>query len=349
MERRPNFYKHSITAAYYIGNKAFRLSPTDPVPPKPDEVRVEIAYTGICGTDLHIYHGAMDQRVCPPRVIGHEASAVVAEAGSQVTGFTPGDRVVIRPLDHRGERPSDRGYRHICRNLKFIGIDSPGAFQRSLTLPAFTLHHVPNGVDLAIAALAEPLAVACHDVRRARLTSGERTVVMGAGPIGLLIALVARQAGAEVLITDINPHRLAFARKLGFCACNPQETDLPAYYDKQSGGAGADVVFEVSGAAASVALAPELLGLRGRMVQVAIFPKPVELNLFAFFWKELELIGARVYEPEDYEHALALMAAQALPLDTFISATFPLREIGTAFQQLDQQSNAIKVLIDCQA
>ncbi len=128
-----------MKAAFYQGNKTFSVGPSDTIPPGPGEVRLDVAYCGICGTDIHIYHGAMDKRVRIPMVIGHEASATVAEVGKGVTGFAPGDPVVVRPLDNRGELPSDRGHSHICKNLKFIGIDSPGALQSSWTVPAFTL------------------------------------------------------------------------------------------------------------------------------------------------------------------------------------------------------------------
>ena len=105
-------------------------------------MRLEVAYCGLCGTDLHIAHGAMDARVRPPQVIGHEMSGTVAEVGAEST-LPAGDQVVVRPLDPRGETPADRGLSHISRDLRFLGIDAPGALQRSWTVPAFTLHALP--------------------------------------------------------------------------------------------------------------------------------------------------------------------------------------------------------------
>ena len=338
-----------ISAAYYQGNKTFTLTATKPVPPGPGEVRLDVAYCGICGTDIHIFHGAMAQRVAIPQVIGHEASAIVAETGADVSGFQPGDAVVVRPLDNRAETPADRGHGHICAGLKFLGIDSPGAFQSSWTVPAFTLHKVSAGVDLKLAALTEPLAVACHDVRLGDVRPGELAVVIGGGPIGILIALVARAAGARVLLSEVNNQRLAFARSLGFEALSPAESDLAAACRQCSEGAGADIVFEVSGAGGAVLNMTDLLAIRGRIVVVAIHPRPVELNLFHFFWKELRMCGARVYEPEDYERALRLIAENQLPLDRMISEVVPLRDIQKAFTTLDAAPNAMKVLSDCQS
>jgi 2-desacetyl-2-hydroxyethyl bacteriochlorophyllide A dehydrogenase len=334
-------------AAYYHGNKTLTLGPCVSVPPGPGEVRLDVAYCGICGTDVHIYHGAMDKRVRIPQIIGHEASATVSEVGEGVSGFAPGDPVVVRPLDNRAETPADRGHSHICAGLKFIGIDSPGAFQQSWNVPAFTLHKAPANLDLKTAALAEPLAVACHDIRMGGLKSGELAVVIGGGPIGMLVALVARHAGACVLVSEVNPARLEFARSLGLEAVNPADPDLPALCKELSNGSGADIVFEVSGAKAAASGMTDLLAIRGRVVLVAIYPQPIELNLFHFFWKELTLHGARVYEPQDYERALELMAANALPLERMITAVYPLDRIGEAFAAIDAGSEGMKTLIDC--
>lgn len=336
-----------MKAARYHGDRAFSVHEEDPLPPAAGEVRLDIAYCGICGTDLHIFHGAMDQRVDIPQVIGHEMSATIAELGEGVSGFEPGDPVVVRPLDNRAETPADRGHSHICKDLKFMGIDSPGAFQQSWTVPAFSLHRVPAGVDLKLAALAEPLAVACHDVRLGEIKPGELAIVMGGGPIGLLVALVAQAAGANVILSEVNELRLDFARSLGLAAEHPGQTDLAQLCLDGSDGCGADIVFEVSGAKAAAASMTDLLAIRGRIVVVAIYPKPAEINLFQFFWKELRMRGARVYEPQDYEQALSLLAAGTLPLERLITNTAPLDEIQSAFESLDGDPTGIKVLIEC--
>lgn len=338
-----------MKSSAYQGNRTFTVIDTAPIAPGPGEVRLDVAYVGICGTDVHIFHGAMDARVKPPQTIGHEMSGTVAELGAGVTGLAVGDAVVVRPLDNRAETPADRGHSHICRALKFIGIDSPGAYQNSWTVPAFTVHKAPAGTDLKLAALAEPLAVACHDVRLGDVKPGELAVVIGGGPIGMLVALVAREAGARVILSEVNESRLAFARSLGFEAVNPATTDLPALCRERSADSGADIVFEVSGAKAAAATMTDLLAIRGRIVVVAIYPKPVELNLFQFFWKELKLIGARVYEPEDYEKALRLIAAKTLPLERMITRVEPLDRIQSAFEELDATPDAMKILIDCRA
>ena len=338
-----------MKAVYYEGGGRFGLGESVPLRPGEGEVRLAVAYCGICGTDLHIAHGAMDHRVRAPQVIGHEMSGTVAELGTGVDGFQIGDAVVVRPLDARDESPADRGFSHISRNLKFLGIDTSGAFQSSWTVPAFTLHKLPAGLDLRVAALTEPLAVACHDVRRAEVAPGETAAVIGGGPIGLLIALVARDAGARVVISEVSADRLALASELGLDTVDPGSRDVAEHVDSLTAGAGADVVFEVSGSAAGALEMSRLACLRGRLVVVAIFPEPQPVNLFDFFWKELQLRGARVYEPEDYERAIALLDRGGLPLEQLITAVEPLDRLPAVFEEQARGSSAMKILVDCRS
>lgn len=336
-----------MTAVTYDGPGRFTVGPCVAQPPGPGEVRLDVAFAGVCGTDVHIAHGHMDHRVQTPQVIGHEMSGTVAEVGAGVDDFAIGDPVVVRPLDTRGETPADKGFSHICHELKFLGIDTPGAFQRSWTVPAFTLHRLPESVDLRLAALVEPLAVACHDVRLGEVASDDTAVVIGGGPIGTLVALVARERGATVVLSEVNPFRRTFAAGLGLDVVDPSTVDLPNAVLERTAGAGADVVFEVSGSAAGADVMTQLACIRGRIVVVAIFPAAPPVRLFDFFWKELRLTGARVYEPEDYEQAIVVLAGGALPLDRLISAVEPLDRLPAVFESFGGEAEAMKILIDC--
>ena len=338
-----------MSAVYYEGTGRFRLGSCEVQAPGPGEVRLDVAYCGVCGTDVHIARGHMDHRVSTPQVIGHEMSGTVAELGSGVEGYAVGDNVVVRPLDARGETPADKGVSHICRDLKFLGIDTPGAFQSSWTVPAFTLHRLPPTVDLRLSALVEPLAVACHDVRLGEVKDGETAVVIGGGPIGLLVSLVARESGATVILSEVSSFRRELAAKLGLDVIDPTETDVPARVLERTDGAAADVVFEVSGSAAGAELMTELACIRGRIVVVAIFPDPQPVRLFDFFWKELRLIGARVYEPEDYERAIDLVGSGALPLERLISTVEPLERLPHVFESLGAMAETMKILVDCRS
>lgn len=336
----------SIKAATYRGDKTFTVDSKPVSAPGSDEVQIDVAYCGICGTDLHIYLGHMDQRVGFERTIGHEMSGVISAIGDNVEGLEIGQHIVVRPLDHCGECPACKaGHEHICHNLKFIGIDTEGAFQQKWNVAAHTIHVLPDNLDLSHAALIEPLAVACHDVDRGKVSAGEDVLVIGGGPIGMLIALVARHAGANVTISEINENRLAYAQKLGFETLNPKSDDVAKLVHERTGGKGADVVFEVSGSQPGVDLMTEAAAVRGRIVMVAIHASKPQIDMFKFFWRELELIGARVYLKSDYEQAMTLLAEGVVDCDSFITDIKPLDDIQAAFEALTANPNAMKSMI----
>lgn len=335
----------TIDAAYYRGNGRFEITQVQEAPPAPHEVQVQPAYCGICGTDLHVYLGHMDARVGDNRVIGHEMSGRVSAVGSAVTDWQVGDAVVVRPLDHCGKCPACKaGHIHICHNLKFLGLDTDGAFQGRWNVPAHVLHRLPDGMRLDHAALVEPLAVAVHDVRRARVALGEDVLIIGGGPIGMLVALAARQAGGRVTLSEVNENRLKAAREMGFQALNPRETDIAAKLMQDTGGKGADVVFEVSGTQPGVDLMTASVATRGRICMVAIHAQKPQIDLFRFFWREIEMLGARTYEIADFDAAIALLA-EGIGAEELITDIRPLTELQDAFRALTENPNSMKTLV----
>ncbi|RPD99122.1 Zn-dependent alcohol dehydrogenase [Aureibaculum marinum] len=336
-----------MIATKYQGNKTFKVHEKEITEPSKGEVRIKVAYVGVCGTDVHIYHGMMDKRVSIPETIGHEMSGVIDAVGPGVADFSVGEKVVVRPLDDRLVKSSDKGYNHICEDLKFIGIDSEGAMQQYWNVPSFVLHKLKPETDLKLAALIEPLSVAAHDVRRSGLVKGETAVVLGGGPIGMLVAMVAKEVGAQVIISEVNPKRIQKAKELGFDAVNPMEVDLVDYVKSKTENKRADVVFEVAGVQPALDIMCEVAGIRGRIVMVAIHGEKKPVDLFKFFWKELSLIGARVYEKQDYEKAIELVAANKLPFKDMITDVQPLSNIQTVFENIDKNPDGMKVLMDC--
>ena len=335
-----------MLTASYVGDHTISVTELAETEPGPGEVQLAVAYTGLCGTDLHIVHGSMDARVTTPLIFGHEMSGTVAALGEGVEGWAVGDAVTVMPLDWDGTCPAClAGNQHICQNLNFIGIDSPGALQKLWNVSADVLVRLPLGLRLDHAALIEPVAVAVHDVRRAGLAPGDRAVVIGGGPIGVLIATVAREFGAEVVVVELDPTRRGQIAELGFATLDPREVDQVAWVTEWTGGAGADVVFEVSGAAAAVLGATDLARVRGTIVVVAIHPTPREINLQRVFWRELSILGARVYQRQDFETAADLLQRGTIPADVLITRIVPLSETQAAFADLEA-GRAMKILVD---
>jgi (R,R)-butanediol dehydrogenase/meso-butanediol dehydrogenase/diacetyl reductase len=338
-----------MLTANYVGNHTIDIGESTPVAPGAGQVQIEVAYAGICGTDLHVLHGAMDARVTQPAILGHEMSGRIGAIGDGVTGWSVGDPVTVMPLDWDGTCPAClAGNQHVCQNLNFIGIDSPGALQGSWNVSADVLVALPTNLRLDHGALVEPVAVSVHDVRRSGLVAGEKTVVIGGGPIGVLIATTAREFGGDVVVIELDSTRRQAVADLGFPVLDPTTVDQVEWVTDWTDGAGADVIFEVSGAASAVLGATALAKVRGRLVVVAIHPQPRLIDLQRLFWRELTIIGTRVYQRADFEKAVQLLDAGVIPADLLITRIEPISATADAFAALDS-GQAMKILIDCQA
>ena len=338
-------------AMFYQGDQTIEVGKCQPITPRSDEVQIEVAYGGICGTDLHIFRGAMPHRVRIPQIMGHEISGTISAIGDNVEHIAVGDRVAVMPLDPGNclddQQASEAWY--VCDGLKVLGLDTDGGFQSYWTVPANTAHKLPEQLSLQHGALMEPLAVACHAVRRANIEKGESVVVLGVGPIGTLVALVAREAGANVTVSEINPFRIEQLRdQLGLNVINPLETDLKSGIMEQTNGAGCDIVFEVTGNSTAAQVMTELPRIHGRIMITGIFAEPPKVDLFKIFWREINLIPTRLYNHEDFRRAIELAASGEIDLDPVITDIRPLAELQRSLDEINSGANALKILMDVQ-
>jgi (R,R)-butanediol dehydrogenase/meso-butanediol dehydrogenase/diacetyl reductase len=305
----------------------FAIEQREPVEATDGQVAVDIGWVGLCGTDLHIAEGS-HPRARFPLVLGHEL------VGRALGGSLAGQAVVVDPLIACGNCAACvLGERHVCANLRLIGIDRDGGLSGRLAVDGERLHAVPEGLDLTVAALAEPLAVAVHATRRASVGRGDRVVVMGAGPIGLLLAFAARRAGAAlIMVGERSAARREFAATLGFETLDAD--DPVADVEKRTDGWLADVVFDAAAAPAVAALLPRLVRPAGRIGLVGTYARPVEVDLQAVLFRELTVIGNRVYQPADIDAALAILAAEPELFGGLISEIFELDQVPVAFDRL---------------
>lgn len=304
---------------------------------------VKTEYTGLCGTDFSILHGT-HPRAEFPLIMGHEITGVVAASGD--SGPAEGTRVVIEPLISCGQcAPCLRGETHVCRRLGLYGIDLPGSLADYVAVPSSTLIAVGGQVPAEQAALAEPLAVAVHAVDRAGLTAGDTVAVFGAGPIGILTALVARHAGARVvLVSEPGPERRVLAHSLGFPVPDAGEDPIAAVA-ANSDGVGVDVVFDTAAHPAVAAVTTRAARVRGTIVVVGVYKKPAEVDLQAVTFSELTMIGVRVYTRADLEKAVQLISDDALKLDRLPIEVFPLHRTAEGFARALEAGATLKVLI----
>jgi 2-desacetyl-2-hydroxyethyl bacteriochlorophyllide A dehydrogenase len=334
-----------MRASFYERNQRFRIGEA-PIPaPAADEALLRVRRVGICGTDLHIFQGHLDHRMPLNGTIGHETLADVVEAPA-ASGFRPGERVVVEPLKMCGAcRACRMGAAYLCYRLRVLGVEEAGGMQDYWAVPAARLLRVPAALGDDEAAVIEPLAVATHDVRRAEVKAGDAVLVLGGGPIGALIAMVARHRGARVVVSEVNPFRVDILRKLGLEVVGPGQ-DLEAFVQTWTGGDGADVVFEVTGNAAAVRAMTDLVRVWGTISMVAIHGEPLPVDLYRFFARELTMHGSRLYSRADWEEAIALAASGAVTLAPLVSRRIPLESLQQGMEETLRGGPVMKVLVD---
>lgn len=315
-----------------------------PVPEVPQGwALVEIAYNGICGTDLSILHGK-HPRAEHGLIPGHEMSGWIAEPGA--SGLAVGTLVVVEPLLTCGTCLScTTGNAHVCRKLGLYGIDVPGGMATYVALPPEVLHAVPASVDPRTAALVEPLAVAVHAVSRSGMEQGDTVAVFGAGPIGVLTALVARHEGAgTVVVTEPSPWRREVAASLGFEVV-PDGSTMTAVVGALTDGEGADTTFDSAAHPAVAAEVTAATRVLGRIVVVGVYKQPVPLDLQAVCFKEQTVTGVRVYTSADVTRAIELLASGAVDLSAFPTKAFALEDTAAAFEAATSGQDCLKVLV----
>lgn len=345
-----------MRAAVFHGTGDIRFEEVVRPRPGPGELLVEVSAVGICGTDTHefasgpaqfpIHHRHTVTGHVGPLVPGHEPSGVVVEIGADVRGFAVGDEVASGATTPCGVcAHCRRGRGTICDRISAVGVHRDGALAEYAVVPAVTCRRLaPYALPVEVGALAQPMAIAVHAVRRGRLQVGERAVLVGAGGIGSFVCHVAVSAGAEVTVVDRRPDRLAFARGLGaHDAVEAGDEALERLAGK------ADVVYEMSGTGPGLAGAMRTVADGGRVVQVGLHHAPQPLDLLRLTLKEIELIGTNsLLLYPDLHVALQLLAARAggwrdvapdlLPLDRLVDDGIR--------PMLDGSSSRVKTLID---
>lgn len=309
----------------------------------PGWARVQVEYAGICGTDLAIFAGK-HPRAATPLIIGHEIVGTVLREGTD--GPPAGTLVTIDPLiSCHGCRACRDGSSHVCRELKLFGIDASGGLADYIDVPVDRLIPVPKGVPAKRAAWAEPLAVAVRAVARAELASHATVLIFGAGPIGLLVALVARHSGADrVTVVETNPIRRRVATDLGL-ETTPDVDDVVAWFRCTNDDEGADVVFDTAGHAAVAAVLPRAVRETGTVVMVAVYKEAPVFDLRAVCFGEQTVVGARVYTREDFRRAVDLLDDEPLGLDALPAVVFPLASVRDAFDLATSDHAPLKIFL----
>jgi threonine dehydrogenase-like Zn-dependent dehydrogenase len=323
----------------------------DPDDPGPGEVLVRPEAVGICGSDYHFFAGELSDAAGGsqfPRVQGHEVGATIAAVGPACRpGLEVGRRVALWPLSACGRcYPCSVGRPNACDNFELIGIHLDGGLQESLITGQEHVFPIETS-DGAIAAMAEPVSVSVRAVRRARITPGERVVVLGAGPIGQCVTLVARELGAAVLMIDIQEQRLAVGRALGAETLVWSTADEVVAAARDWGGSGGPpVAVDATGVPAAVRAMVDMVASAGRAVQVGMSTAEVPLRIGSLTEKEIDLLGVSCANADDFAEAVAVVERNGDAIGRLISHEFPLAQAPDALRfAINNPTQVMKVMI----
>ncbi len=309
------------------------------------DVLVKVHACGICGTDIHIFHG--EHIVKFPVVPGHEFSGHIVEAGKDVANVKVGDRVTVDPniVDHTCFF-CRRGEINLCENLTAVGVNFDGGFAEYCRVPALQAYKVPDTISLDEAAMTEPLACCLHGIDRANISTGSSVVILGGGAIGLMMVQLARAAGARhIILSEPHEKKRHMAASLGAdVVIDPLNQDLSAEVMAQTV-AGADVVIESAGRLETAELAPKLARRGGTVLQFGVVSqdKLVSISPYDIFYRELTILGSFV-NPNTHARALELLASKRIEVMPLVSYRFPLDEVVHALE-IAQGQDAFKVLM----
>ncbi len=336
-----------MKALSYFGPEDLRFIDL-PVPEIGDtEVLLKMKKVGICGTDLHIYHGGM--KVPTPLVIGHEFVGEVVKIGSKVTNVKIGDKASAEHVVGCGEcQYCKRGRKNLCVKPTVFGLDRPGALAEFMAIPADLVYALPEGMDYDAGVLVEPLSIAVYAVRKSGLRSDDRVGVIGQGPIGLFVDQIVALNGGHVYGIDVLPSRLEYAKDKGLIvgAVNSKEQDVLDVIKSITDGNGVDYVFEIVGREETLSQAIDLVNKGGKVMVLGVFSKPSCLDMMRIVKREVIVEGAWTCL-DSFPETIELLASKKIHTSDFITHRYPFENAVQAFVDASSYSEGrIKSVIE---
>ncbi|MBP3704500.1 MAG: alcohol dehydrogenase catalytic domain-containing protein [Clostridia bacterium] len=319
--------------------------------PKAGEILVKIMKIGVCGSDIHVWHGE-HPFTSYPVTQGHEVSAEIVELGEGVEGFTVGQKVTIQPQVVCGKcHPCRHGKYNLCEELKVMGFQTTGVASEYFAVDAKKVTLLPDTMTFDEGAMIEPLAVAVHAVRKFGDMNGMKVAVLGAGPIGILVAQAAKGMGAEsVLITDISDVRLAKAKECGIDYCvNTKTANFGEALVEAFGPDKADVIYDCAGNNTTMGQAIQYARKGSTIILVAVFAGMATVDLAVLNDHELDLNTTMMYRNEDYIEAIELVRDGKVQLAPLVSKHFAFKDYAEAYRYIDaNRETTMKVIINVQ-
>ena len=320
-----------------ICKKPFEISIEEvPTPvPGPDELLIQVKASAICGSDIKAYEGK-HPLIRLPLVLGHEFSGVIVDKGTEVEGFRAGERVVVEPSFVCGHCFfCQRMEYSLCENLKQLGHQLPGSFAEYTLSKARFTYRLPPPIAFEKAALIQPLAISIHAAERAGIRNGQNVIILGMGPIGLLLLQIARKKGSHVLVSDLVDFKLEKAKSLGADRiCHGSDPHIEEKVRDWTQGRGADMVIEAAGTSATIRQSFSLVRRGGTILLLGITGhEKEEVPLERVTLDELNVLGTVRYGMGDFPRAIEMIQQQMIDLDSIITRRFGMADLPDVFRE----------------
>lgn len=306
------------------------------------EVKVKVNRVGICGSDMHIYHGTYPMARYP-MTLGHEVTGEIVETGNRVLSLQKGDRVVVNPTFACGQcYPCKKGRPNICETVSVYGIHQEGGMAEFIVLPETQLHKVNKQVDWNDSVLAEPFTIGAQAVWRGGVEQNDTVLIQGAGPIGLSILANALLAGAKCVVTDINEQRLLFAKKMGAqSVVNVQQTSLEEFIDEWTDGEGVNVAIDAVCMTQTFETGVKCTSAGGRVVVLGFDDTPASIPQLPITKKELNIVGSRL-QTNQFPKVVEKLNTASLQSNGIVSHEYPFLKAPQAFQDVDALKDVVR-------
>ncbi|MBM4761253.1 zinc-binding alcohol dehydrogenase family protein [Bacillus sp. B15-48] len=313
-----------------------------PVISNANEVLVKIKRVGICGSDMHIYHGT-NPLATYPRVVGHEVAGEVVSVGEAVTNLKPGDHVVVEPIRYCGKCYACRqGRPNVCKELSVFGVHEDGGMREFVVLPEKQLHRVDPSLDWDEVVLAEPYTIGAQATWRGNVQEGDTVFIQGAGPIGICALKMAKLAGATVMISDLKEERLAFAKENGAdFIIHAGSEEVEAKVMEYTNGEGANVVVDAVCLPFTFELGPKVASVAGTVVVLGFDERPSQISQLPITKKELAIVGSRL-QTNQFKKVVQLLNEKKLQHNGLVTHKFALNDVKEAFKYVEENPDTVR-------
>ena len=318
------------------------LEVSEPALGQANEVKVKIKRVGICGSDMHIYHGT-NPLATYPRIVGHEVTGEIVEVGGNVTKVKVGDHVVIEPISYCGECYACKSGRpNVCKEVSVFGVHEDGGMREFVVLPERQVHQVNSEIDWDEAVMAEPYTIGAQATWRGNVQKGQTVFIQGAGPIGITVLKMAILRGAITIISDLTNERLAFAKENGAdYTINPSEVDVVEKINEITNGEGANVVIDAVGMPQTFELSVEVASQAGNVVTLGFNATPSAIALMPITKKELTITGSRL-QTNQFGTVVELINTKQLTHDGLVTHRFHIDDAKEAFNFIEKNPDKVR-------